>query len=243
MSGIFITGADTNVGKTIVTTGLTCFLRKLGIDCVALKPVETGCELRNGELFPADGNMLWRASGKSISLDEVTPFRFSLPAAPYRAAVSQDSRLKTSDLVEHIRTIEETHEIVIVEGAGGLFVPIEEKRMFVDLIKELGFPVVLVTRSKLGTINHTMLSVEALVTRKLNISGVILSECDETKGPEEEYTPKDIARMIFPIPFFKLPFLDRSTLDRPAEIGALMEKQWGRDNLLKLSNSDHSIRL
>ncbi len=233
MSGIFLTGTDTNVGKTIITVGLTSFVRKLGIDCVALKPVETGCKLNHGELYPEDGHFLWRASQESISLDDVTPFRFSLPASPYRAAALQDSRLRISDIIEHIRAIEETHDLVIVEGAGGLFAPIEENRTFVDLMKELSFPVVLVARLKLGTINHTMLSIEALTRRNLDILCVVLSKCEMDEGPEEKYTPDDIKRMIRSIPLFQFPFLDGAVLDNPLEIGTLMEKRWGKESLLR----------
>ena len=93
------------------------------MDCVALKPVETGCKLRSGVFFPEDGDFLWRASQKSISLDDTTPFRFSLPASPYRAAALQNSRLRISDIIEHVRAIEEAHDLVIVEGAGVYLYP------------------------------------------------------------------------------------------------------------------------
>ncbi|MHB8204225.1 MAG: dethiobiotin synthase [Desulfomonilaceae bacterium] len=233
MNGIFVTGTDTGVGKSVITAGLTSLLRKRGVDCVALKPVETGCKLNHGELFPEDGHFLWRASQESISIDDVTPFRFSLPASPYRAAALQDSRLRISDIIEHIRAIEEAHDLVIVEGAGGLFAPIEEHLTFVDLTKELGFPVVLVARLKLGTINHTMLSIEALTRRNLNILSVVLSKCDRDEGPEEKYTPNDIKRMIGSIPFFQFPFLDGSVSDNPQEIGAMMEKVLGKESFLE----------
>ncbi len=233
MNGIFVTGTDTGVGKSVITAGLTSLLRKRGVDCVALKPVETGCKFNCGEFFPEDGHFLWRASQESISLDDVTPFRFSLPASPYRAAALQVSRLRISDIVEHILAIGEVHDLVIVEGAGGLFAPIEENGAFVDLIRKLSFPVVLVARLKLGTINHTMLSVEALTTRNLNISSVILSKCDREEGPEEQYTPNDIKRMIGNIPVCQFPFIDGNILNNPLEIGAIMEKVLGRESFIE----------
>ncbi len=233
MSSIFVTGTDTGVGKSIITAGLTSLLRKRGVNCVALKPVETGCKLHHGELFPDDGHFLWRASEESISLDNVTPFRFSMPASPYRAAALQDSRLRISDIIEHIRAIEETYDLMIVEGAGGLFTPIEGKRTMVDLIKELDTPVVLVARVKLGTINHTMLSIEALTRRNLNILSVILSKGEMDEGPEEKYTPNDIKRMNSNIPIFQFPFLAGNTMNSPRNIGTVMEKVLGTESFLE----------
>lgn len=236
MKGIFVTGTDTGVGKSVITAGLTSLMRKRGVDCVAIKPVETGCKLLNGELFPQDGDLLWRASEKSISLDDTTPFRFSLPASPYRAAALQNSRLRISDITEHIMAIKENHDLIIVEGAGGLFAPIEAKLSFIDLMNELSFPIVLVARLKLGTINHTMLSLEALTRRNMNILNVILSKCDMEEGPEEQYTPDDLKRMIFPVPFFQFPFLGGSILENPLEISSLMEKLWTKEGFLEYFN-------
>lgn len=227
MKGIFVTGTDTGVGKTLITAGLTRLLRNKGMSCVAIKPVETGCKIKQGELFPEDGYLLWRASEKIISLDDVTPFRFSFPAAPYRSAAIQDSRLRVSDIVEHIKTIEDTNDFIIVEGAGGLFVPIEEKRTFLDLMAELKFPVVLVARTKLGTINHTLLSLEALEKRNLNILAVILSKSEIIEGPEEEFTTGDIRRLVNNIPILFFPFLSQKMKDDPEEIANIMDNLWG----------------
>jgi dethiobiotin synthase len=227
MTGIFVTGTDTDVGKSLITAGLTRLLRNKGMDCVAIKPVETGCKIKQGELFPEDGYLLWRASEAMISLDNVTPFRFSFPAAPYRSAAVQDSRLRVSDIVEHIKTVQDSHDLTIVEGAGGLFVPIEEKRTFLDLMAELNFPVVLVARTKLGTINHTLLSLEALERRNLNILAVILSKSEINEGPEEGFIAGDIKRLTNNIPIIRFPFLSQKMKDDPEEIANIMDKLWG----------------
>jgi dethiobiotin synthetase len=145
--GLFITGTDTGVGKTIIAAGIVRLARKAGLRCVAIKPVETGCGLRSGVLYPEDGALLVRASGGDIDLDECVPVRFSIPASPARAAAMEGSHIFLSDLVEHARALAERAELVVVEGAGGLMVPIENKLMMIDLIQRLEFPVILVARN------------------------------------------------------------------------------------------------
>jgi dethiobiotin synthetase len=225
--GLFITGTDTGVGKTLVTAGLVRYARKLGIGCVAVKPVETGCVIRAGSLFPEDGAFLRQASGEALSLDECAPYRFSIPASPARAAAMEGSRLFVSDLVEHVLTVSDSHDLVVVEGAGGLMVPIEEKLMMIDLVERLGYPVVLVAKSGLGTINHTLLSVEALRQREIDIAGIVLSSLDQDSGPEEPFTPRDIARLVKDVPVPVLPHLDPEIVVDPDKISQVMAEACG----------------
>ena len=208
------------------------FYRKNSIDCVALKPVETGCAIKDGELFPEDGNFLWRASQNALNMDEVTPFRFSFPAAPYRAAALQNSRIRIVDVLEHIRAVQESHDLVIVEGAGGLFVPIEEKGTFIDLMEKLDFPVMLVARARLGTINHTLLSVESLEKRNIKILSVILSKGEITEGPEEKFTAQDLKRMTDNKRILEFPYLSEDKRNDPLKIAEIMSKLWSPDILL-----------
>jgi dethiobiotin synthetase len=233
MEGIFITGTDTDVGKSLFTAGLTSLLRGKGLNCVAIKPVETGCKMNQGELEPQDGIFLRHASGKILDLDDTTPFRFSMPAAPYRAAAMQGSRLRISDIVEHVRVIQNNHDLVIVEGAGGLLAQIEEKRTMVDLVTELGFPVFLVARTRLGTINHTLLSFEALERRNIDVLGVVLSKSQAEEGPEEVYTAGDIRRMVKETPVFELPFISEGDKNDPEKISGVLRKISGEDDHLE----------
>ncbi len=230
--GLFITGTDTGVGKTVVTAGLVRFARNNGLRCVAVKPIETGCLIRSGTLHPEDGTLLRAAAGEDLSIDECTPFRFSIPASPARAAAMEGSRIFVSDLVEHVLAIAESRDFVMVEGAGGLMVPIEDQLMMIDFIQRLGLPVLLVARSRLGTINHTLLSVEALRARELDIAGIVLSSlCDET-GPEEQFTRRDIERLVGEIPVTILPHLDSDITSDPSKIADVMVEACGT-NLMR----------
>lgn len=227
--GLFITGTDTGVGKTVVTAGLVRFARHRGLRCVAVKPVETGCSVRSGILHPEDGTLLRSAAQEDLGIDECVPFRFSIPASPARAAAMEGSRLFVSDLVEHVLAIADSRDFVIVEGAGGLMVPIEDRLMMIDFIRRLGYPVLLVARTRLGTINHTLLSVEALRARELDIAGIVLSSLDDEAGPEEQFTRRDIERLVGDIPVTILPHLRSDITADPERIAAAMVRACGAD--------------
>ncbi len=227
--GLFVTGTDTGVGKTVVAAGLARLARRRGLKAAGVKPVETGCLLRDGSLYPEDGAFLAAASDNELTLDHVAPFRFSLPASPARAAAMEDRKLNVSDLVEHVTALEDYADFLIVEGAGGLMVPIQEDLMMIDLVERLGYPVLLVGRTRLGTVNHTLLSVSALRVRNINIAGIVLSCSHPEAGPEEEYTPRDIARFAKDIPVVLLPFLNAEASKDPDAIANLMESHWPAD--------------
>lgn len=224
--GLFIAGTDTGVGKTLVTAGLVRYARNQGLRCVAVKPVETGCKPREGVLFPEDGAFLREASENDLSLDDCAPFRFSLPASPARAAAMEGSKLFLSDLEEHVRTVVESADLTVVEPAGGLMVPIEEDLMVIDLALRLGFPTVLVARSSLGTINHTLLSVEALNRREIELAGIVLSSVAEEPGPEEVFTPGDLSRLVGDVPVLVLPRLGTEDAGDPQRISQVMTDTW-----------------
>lgn len=224
--GLFVAGTDTGVGKTLVTAGLVRLARGKGLRALAVKPVETGCRLCDGVLYPEDGAFLQLAAEHDLSLDECAPFRFSLAASPERAAAMEGCRLLISDLEGHVHAVAEDADLTLVEGAGGLMVPVEERLMMIDLIERLGYPVLLVGRTKLGTINHTLLSADALKNRGLNIAGIVLSCSEAQAGPEEEFNPKDVARNVDGVPVVVLPNLDVQVAADPARIARTMMQAW-----------------
>jgi len=224
--GLFITGTDTGVGKTMVAAGLVRLARDRGIRCVAVKPIETGCQVREGMLYPEDGAFLQSAAQGELTLDQCTPLRLSVPASPARAAAMEGRMLKLADLEEHVRTIVEDADLTIVEGAGGLMVPIQERLMMIDLIQRLGYPTLLVGRTRLGTLNHTLLSLEALDCRGIKTVGIVLSCTESNPGPEEESTPGDMAKLVKDIPVLVLPYLDAQIRQSPEKIASTMAGIW-----------------
>jgi len=232
-TGLFIAGTDTGVGKTTVAAGLVRLARDRGIRCVAVKPIETGCLVREGILYPEDGAFLQLAAQGDLTLDQCVPLRFSLPASPARAAAMEGRILKLSDIEEHVRTIVEDADLTIVEAAGGLMVPIQERLMMIDLIERLGYPTLLVGRTKLGTMNHTLLSLEALEHRGIKTAGIALSCTELGPGPEEEFTSGDLAKLVKDITVVVLPHLEGDTGKNPEKIANKISAIWPPDFVAK----------
>jgi len=232
--GLFVAGADTGVGKTVVAAGLLRLARDRGGAVRAVKPIETGCPRQDGILCPQDGSFLREASGGEAGIEQVVPYRFSLPASPARAALAEKRSIETVDLVDLIKAGARNADLTVVEGAGGLMVPINGDTMMIDLAQRLGYPVVLAARTRLGTVNHTLLSLEALERRSIQIAAIVLSQTSPETGPEEEFTPKDIARFAKDSPVLVLPHLDSETVGDPARISTIMAESWPEEviNLL-----------
>jgi dethiobiotin synthetase len=224
--GIFVTGSDTGVGKTVVAAGLVRLARTVGICAIAVKPIETGCQVRSGALFPEDGAFLREAAERHLSLDECVPFRFSMPASPARAAAMEGRNLKVSDVEEHVRALAEDADLTVVEGAGGLMVPIQDRLMMIDLAERLGYPILLVGRMRLGTLNHTVLSVTALKARGMRVAGIVLSCSAPDTGPEEQFTAGDLARLVEDVPVVVLPFLGPEVVGDAERIASTIASNW-----------------
>lgn len=168
---VLVTGTDTGVGKTVMTCALLRALRQRGHHPIPIKPVETGCsDLQQ----PEDALALSSAAG-GIPLELVCPVRYRTPAAPATAARIEGSRHSFEGVVDHVRRIQAAHPMVIIEGAGGLLVPLGEGKTYADLAVTLGAPLIVVARHALGTINHTSLTLEAAFSRGISVLGVVLN--------------------------------------------------------------------
>jgi dethiobiotin synthetase len=194
--GIFITGTDTGVGKTFLGAGIAGFLRSRGIDVGAMKPAETGCRTRGSELVPHDARTLLRASGTGDPIDMVNPCRFRAPLAPLVAAEREGTRVDVRRIMSAYRKIMMRHDFVIVEGAGGIMVPLTRRMSYLDLAAEMGLPVLIVARPGLGAINHTVLTVMALRSRQIPVSAVVVNHRSRArKGIAERTNPSVIERL------------------------------------------------
>ena len=169
--GLFVTGTDTGVGKTQVACALARGLRARDIDVGVLKPIETGV----GEDGPLDALALLEAAGSGDPIEDVCPQRFALPAAPTVAAAHEQREVDLSAVQRAFRRVSARHDCVIAEGAGGLLVPAASGVSMADLARLLGLPVLVVARASLGTINHTLLTLEVAVARGLPVAGVVIS--------------------------------------------------------------------
>ena len=193
--GIFIIGTDTGVGKTFIACGIAAALKSCGVDVGVMKPAESGCRVKNGGLVPADSLRLMTAAGVADSLSLVNPYRFGKPLAPAIAAELEGKDVSVGRIMKAYAALSRRHDFMIVEGAGGIMVPLSKKALFLDLAGSLGLPVLIVARPGLGTINHTLLTVEALRNREIPIAGIVVNHSTDAKpGLSEKTNPAVLER-------------------------------------------------
>jgi dethiobiotin synthetase len=175
--GLFITGTDTGVGKTYVAAMIARSLVQSGHRVGVYKPAASGCRLIDGRLVSDDAVALWNAAGRPGELDRVCPQRFIAPLAPHLAAQAEGKQLDADLLRRGLDYWQQRAEIVLVEGAGGLMSPLGQADYVADLAAEFAFPLVVVSRNVLGTINQTLqtLIAAAAFSQPLPVAGVVLS--------------------------------------------------------------------
>ena len=174
-SGIFITGTDTGVGKTFVACGLAALLRESGYRVGVVKPAETGCAQRDGELVPEDALRLRQASGCAEPIEKICPYRLLEPLAPSIAAERAGVRIDIDHLLAVYRDISSEHDVTIVEGAGGLMVPLLPSFTYADLARVFKLPIIVVAANRLGAINHLLLTLEHASCKGLTVLGYVLN--------------------------------------------------------------------
>lgn len=188
----FITGSDTGVGKTLASGILARELKKNGVNVITQKPVQTGSS------FPAEDIIEHRKiMGINLTDDDLegktSSFVFSFPASPHLSAEIDGKLIDVSVINSHTKYLSEKYDIVIQEGAGGLMVPMTRNFLIIDYIAENNFPLIFVTNSELGSINRSLLSLEAIKMRKLRLKAIIYNEFDET----DIRITNDTGRIIF----------------------------------------------
>jgi dethiobiotin synthetase len=196
--GLFVTGTDTGVGKTVVTCLLTRALRQQGRAVRVCKPVATGAT-REGGLLVSDDTRLLAQAADDPALGEITPWVFAEPAAPPVAARQAGVTLSLEAIADAVRRREMAGTTLLVEGVGGLLCPLTEDSLVADLASELGLPLLIVARRSLGTLNHTLLTVEAARTRRLAVAGVVINETTPVEGLAEKTNVEELCRRL-PVP-------------------------------------------
>lgn len=176
--GVFVTGTDTGVGKTVVSCAILRALRGRGVDVAGLKAMETGV----GEAGPLDAQALAEAADAGEPMQLICPQQFRLPAAPNVAARHEGRAVGLSAVCDAFSELAARHEFVLVEGAGGLRVPTSDDADMADLASQLGLPLLVVARAALGTINHTLLTLSEAERRGLVLAGVVVSHATGPLG-------------------------------------------------------------
>jgi len=172
--GIFVTGTDTGVGKSIVAATLATLLHRRGVRVGVMKPVTSGCRVENGELVSDDARLLAESIGEPVT-DLIAPYRLTLPIAPSAAAERDGTVISFERVREAFRLLASDHDFVIVEGAGGVMVPLQGGLLVIDLVKALEIPLLVVARPNLGTVNHTLLTCFASRQMGIDTRGVVIN--------------------------------------------------------------------
>ena len=217
MRGLFVTGTDTGVGKTVVAGALCAALAARGERVAAFKPVVTGLDEEAGE-WPRDHELLASAAGGRQSPSDVAPLSFGPPVSPHHAAELAGAAIEPLELARAARAAAEGADVLVCEGVGGLLVPLTTGYLVRDLALELDLPLVVAARPGLGTINHTLLTLEAAGTAGLDVAAVVITPWPEEPS-EMERSNRDTIAALGDVRVCGLP---ATAPDRLAEAGAAL---------------------
>ncbi|MFB5662626.1 dethiobiotin synthase [Alteribacillus sp. HJP-4] len=204
--GILVTGTDTDVGKTYIAAAIAGALRREGVDVGVFKPMLSGTKRES----PKSDTMILKAfAGSSQPLEEITPFVFQEPLAPLLASTRMGISIKLIDIFMRWQAMNDKHSFYIVEGAGGISVPLGEEYNVKDLALKLGLPLLIVARPGLGTVNHTVLTVDYARRAGLNVLGVVLTGGKEHEAGVAEKTNPHLIETCANVPVLGvIPWLD-----------------------------------
>lgn len=174
--GFFVTGTDTEVGKTVISVGLINQLQRQGLRVVAMKPVASGCEVTTLGLRNEDALALQAAADIKVAYEQVNPYAFSPAIAPHIAAQQADTEIDLQRLANVYQQLQQQADATVVEGAGGWLVPLNDNQTIADLAVQIKLPVVLVVAIKLGCINHALLSAQSIRSSGLELAGWVAND-------------------------------------------------------------------
>lgn len=206
---VAVTGTDTGIGKTIVSASIAAALKDRGVRVGVMKPFMTGVS-RDSQTSDNDGEVLRLASGSSQARESIVPELFENPLAPMNAAALERRNVDTDGAVLGARQIIAAHEFTIIEGVGGAAVPLAPGFLFSDWLCELGCPVIIVARTRLGTLNHTYLTWEHLHGKGISVLGIVLVASDSTQpGLAEQVALPTVAQMTGSRVFGIVPYVEK----------------------------------
>ena len=227
MKSYFVTGTDTDVGKTIVTTGLAAAIQKKGIDIGIMKPFAAGTSQKVG-FKSKDTEMLANASKVNDPEELVNPQFFNIPASPYTAAQNLGLDVDVQLVLNNFKQLSKIHDMMLVEGMGGIMTPILRNYFVTNLIKEMDLDVLLVTSSRIGTVNHTLMTCKICVDNGLRLKGIIINNFEidgyppaELKRDLEKLTTFPVLGIIPRLNNFDIDLL-RETIEKEIDVKSLL---------------------
>lgn len=218
--GFFITGTDTGVGKTVAAGVLLRAAAMLGIRACGMKPVETGCSGNLDMPMPSDGTFLKNVSDMDEPINHIVPYCLKTPLSPMIAAEIEGITIEPKIIKNEFDRLARGYEAIIVEGIGGLLVPIKKDYSVLNMIRDFELPLIVVSRPSLGTINHTLLTVKYAIKEGLLVAGIIINYSRPPEGNLAEETNEHALRALTDVPIIgTIPYLDNmgnETLEKTA---------------------------
>ena len=211
MNSLFITGTDTDVGKTCVTAGIVNYLSKMNVNVGVMKPFASGYKA-NKDSISEDVEILTKYSGVGDPVELINPYFFEIPTSPYEACMKLNQEIDISQVIDAYNQLTSNHDVVIVEGIGGIMTPISQNYFVSDLISELKLRSIIVTGSKIGTVNHLMLTYEHSKQKNLNFNGFIINQ-NVSEGYELSSMRQQIFRLTGEKVFGAIPYHNPFNLD------------------------------
>ena len=205
MHSFFITGTDTNIGKTAITCSLIAKCIEEGFRAGGMKPVAAGCHIENGYMISDDVKKIIEVSNVDLNIKEINPYSFELPIAPHISFKSNEIDIHL--IKKYLRSFENKMDYLFIEGVGGYAVPLTETFTTADLVENLDIPVILAVGMKLGCINHALLTVESILNKKQKLCGWVANRIDgDMQAYEENFSflkEKIKAPCLGEVPYFK----------------------------------------
>ena len=211
MKSLFVTGTDTDVGKTCVSASIVKNLRDMGIDVGVMKPFASGYK-KNSSSLPQDVEILMKYSDSHDPTDLINPYFFEIPTSPYDASKILGQKISLQKITDAYDKLLLSHDLVIVEGIGGLMTPITRNYFVSNLISELDIDTIIVTGSKLGTVNHTMLTYEHCKQMHLKLKGFVVNQT-EPNGYELSNLKQQIMELTNQTVYCTIPYQKNFDLD------------------------------
>lgn len=235
----FITGTDTDVGKTVVTSLLTRFLIDMGVNAFPYKPVQSGATTNGARMIPSDAQM-YQLVRPEFDVTDFNTYLLEKPCSPHLAADLANITLDRTVITKQVHQLEEAHDAVLIEGAGGLYVPLtNDGYCYIDFMEELNVPTILVSALRVGTINHTVLSIEAMKARNLPIAGIIFNQL-QIGNPVIEQSNVETIRKLTDTPILGfVPYSpDIHTVLADDKLRRHLYKDWDKRRFKELIHSD-----
>lgn len=198
-AGIFITGTDTEVGKTVVAAGLALALRARGLKVGVMKPIATGCYGVSERLVSHDAAFLMEAAENEFPPLH-NPLRFRNPLAPSVAAMLEKKEIDVGGILKSYRELQKRYDYLIIEGIGGIMVPLRKDYYVANLIRDMKLPIAIVSHAGLGAINHTLLTVDAAMVRGIEIKGIIFNRVPVSNYSLAEMTNPKVIHDLSGVP-------------------------------------------